>query len=276
MGYGMNEETGDDGAFFTLEANLFESAHGEGMEIVSIKSNRNQVRANTFLRSKGGITNRSGNFNVIEGNVILGEREPRSYGIRVTGQQHRVANNYVADVDGAGLLLVAGEYIQRALSEAWQPLLREGTLLGRVPRYAQVRRASFEHNTFVNCAGGGIEIGSSYKAGWPEAQRVLLPEDNRFVGNLVLQPGALRTLFAPEPDQQPPLDAFRFWPNVFEENAVVGLPPSGVTSPGIETIALALPERGASASPVVQRDDSAASRRPLRPEQVGPSWLKER
>ena len=85
MGYGMNEELGSDGAFFTLERNLFEEAHGEAAEIISIKSNRNVVRFNTFRKTKGGITNRSGNFNVIEGNFILGEGEPRSYGIRVTG-----------------------------------------------------------------------------------------------------------------------------------------------------------------------------------------------
>lgn len=45
MGYGMSEELGDDGAFFTLEGNLFEEAHGEAMEIVSIKSNRNVIRS---------------------------------------------------------------------------------------------------------------------------------------------------------------------------------------------------------------------------------------
>jgi hypothetical protein len=185
MGYGMSEELGEDGAFFTLERNLFEATHGEGMEIVSIKSNRNRIRSNTFLRTKGGITNRSGNFNVIEDNIILGGKEPRSYGIRVTGQHHKVVNNYVADVDGSCLLLVAGEYIEKALTPDYQPILREGTPLGRVPRYAQVKHGVFENNTFVNCGAEPVVIGSSLKAGWPQAQRILMPEDNRIERNAV-------------------------------------------------------------------------------------------
>jgi poly(beta-D-mannuronate) lyase len=185
MGYGMSEELGKDGAFFNLWRNLFEATHGEGMEIVSIKSNRNRIRFNTFRRTKGGITNRSGNFNLIDGNVILGEKEPRSYGIRVTGKYHMIINNYVADVDGSCLLLMAGEYIEKALTPEYQPILREGTPLGRVPRYAQVKHGIFENNTFVNCGGEPIVIGSSLKAGWPQAQRILMPEDNLIRHNVV-------------------------------------------------------------------------------------------
>lgn len=227
VGYGSSEEMGDDGAFFTAEGNLFEEAHGEGMEIISIKSNRNTIRSNTFRRTKGGITNRSGNYNVIEGNFILGEREPRSYGIRVTGHQQRVVNNYVADVDGAGLLLVAGEYIERAVTPQWQPLTRVGTPLGRVPRYAQVTQGTFAHNTFVNC---GIAVGSSYKAGWPQSQRILMPEANRLVNNLVRQTGGKTTLFVADHDPMPPLDVFKFRPNVYEGNIVFGGPIAGKTT----------------------------------------------
>jgi hypothetical protein len=197
MGYGMSEELGEDGAFFSLEGSLFEETHGEGMEIVSIKSNRNVIRGNTFRKTKGGVTNRSGNFNVIESNLILGDREPGSYGIRVTGQHHRVVGNYVADVSGSCLLLVAGEYIEKALTPEYQPILREGTPLGRVPRYAQVKHGVFEKNTFVNCGGQPIVIGSSLKAGWPQAQRILMPEDNRVAQNAILR--------TPPPDPPKPL-----------------------------------------------------------------------
>jgi poly(beta-D-mannuronate) lyase len=254
MGYGMNEELGSDGAFFTAERNLFEEAHGEAAEIISIKSNRNVIRGNTFRRTKGGITNRSGNFNVIEGNIVLGENEPGSYGIRVTGQHHRVVNNYVADVEGPGLLLVAGELYDRALTPEFLPLERAGTPLGRVPRYAQVREGVFAHNRFVNCGSPVVQVGSSYKAGWPRAQRVLLPENNRIAGNLVKprvgpKAAALRVT---EPDHVPPLDALPFAPNELEDNQLLA------------------PEAGSQTATL------APAGKPLRPADVGARWMRDR
>jgi hypothetical protein len=243
MGYGMSEELGADGALFTLEGNLFERTHGEGMEIVSIKSNRNVIRGNTFVGTKGGITNRSGNFNTIEGNVILGEYEPRSYGIRVTGQGHRVTGNVVKDVDGACLLLVAGEYIDRALTPDWQPLARESTPLGRVPRYAHVKDGEFADNTFVNCGSPAIEVGSSYRAGWPQSQRILVPEGNRIVRNVVRRPRGV-SILKTAADPKPPLDIFLFRPNVYDGTRVENA------------------------------DGTDAGVRRLTPADVGPAWMK--
>jgi poly(beta-D-mannuronate) lyase len=260
MGYGMNEELGSDGAFFTAERNLFEEAHGEAAEIISIKSNRNVVRFNTFRKTKGGVTNRSGNFNVIEGNFILGEGEPRSYGIRVTGQYHRVVNNQVVGVAGAGLLLVTGEFIDGPLTPDWQPLLRAGTPLGRVPRYAQVKHGLFARNRFIDCGGPAIEVGSAYKAGWPRGQQVLLPENNHLVENQIRQAesaGATSAtsatsdrplVRATRPDRAPPLDRFRFEPNQIEGNGADART-TAVESPGL---------------------------RPLTPRDVGPRWLRQR
>ncbi len=272
-GYGMSEELGEDGAFFTVERNLFEEAHGEGMEIISIKSNRNVIRGNTFRKTKGGITNRSGNFNLIEGNVILGEHEPRSYGIRVTGQHHKVIDNYVAGVDGAGLLLVAGEHIDAALTPRYDPIARAGTPLGRVPRYAQVREGLFARNTLVDCGGPAIEIGSSYKAGWPQGQRVLLPERNRIVDNLVqaARPdgGSAGAAGAPiaivQPDGQPPLDRFHFAANQVADNVLAG-PAAATGAPAGFRVAPA-PGRPATAGA------SAGRHRPLQPADVGPRWM---
>ena len=252
MGYGMNEELGSDGAFFTVERNLFEEAHGEAAEIISIKSNRNVVRFNTFRKTRGGVTNRSGNFNVIEGNFILGEGEPRSYGIRVTGQYHKVVNNQVVGVAGAGLLLVTGEFIDEPLTGDWQPLLRAGTPLGRVPRYAQVKHGLFARNRFIDCGGPAIEVGSAYKAGWPRGQQVLLPENNHLVENQIRQagPGGVGDrpgVRATRADRAPPLDRFRFEPNQIEANVVS----DQITPP-------------------------ADQARPLTARDVGPRWLRQR
>jgi poly(beta-D-mannuronate) lyase len=255
MGYGMNEELGEDGAFFTVANNLFDEAHGEGMEIISIKSNRNVIRGNTFRRTKGGITNRSGNFNVIQDNVVLGENEPGSYGIRITGQHHRVVGNYVADVEGPGLLLVAGELYERALTPAFLPLLRAGTPLGRVPRYAQVKHGVFANNSFVNCGSPAVQLGASYKAGWPKSQRVLLPEDNQIAGNLVKpRPGPkAAALRVTESERTPPLDALHFAPNRLEDNRLL--------APGAE-------------APPAARPGTAPAAKALRPSDVGARWMR--
>ena len=307
MGYGMSEELGQDGAFCTVERNLFEQAHGEGAEIISIKSNRNVIRDNTFRQTKGGVTNRSGNFNLIEGNFILGENEPRSYGIRVTGQHHRVLNNYVANVAGAGLLLVTGEYIDQPLTERWSPIAREGTPLGRVPRYAQVKHGVFAHNSFVNCGGTGIEVGSSYKAGWPRGQQVLLPESNLIVNNLVRQAGQAVAVRATAPEGARPFDRFVFQTNTFQGNLVFGGPLAGVAPASflvgdpllVDRRGLLRPGRGSPAvnggrgdvtstdidgqprrgKPDIGADEvssAAVRRRPLLPDDVGPGWTRGR
>jgi poly(beta-D-mannuronate) lyase len=151
-GYGGNEELGEDGAFFTIEHNLFERADGEGAEIISLKSNRNIVRFNTIIRTRGGITNRSGNFNTITDNVILCDGAPGAYGLRVTGRHHTVARNYIRG--GAfGLHLMAGEFIERDLTGDYRPIAREGTPLGRVPAYSQARENLVADNVFVDVGG---------------------------------------------------------------------------------------------------------------------------
>ena len=57
----LDEDDADaDGAYFTIEENLFDHADGEGKEIISLKSNHNQVLRNTILSTRGGITIRRG------------------------------------------------------------------------------------------------------------------------------------------------------------------------------------------------------------------------
>lgn len=94
-GYGRTGETGEDGAFFTIESNLFVHAHGEGQEIVSLKSNRNRVIGNTIRGTRGGITLRNGNYNTVQENFIFAEGTEAAYGIRITGEHHTITNNTV-------------------------------------------------------------------------------------------------------------------------------------------------------------------------------------
>ena len=237
--YGDSEELGPDGGFMTIEHNLFERADGEGAEIISLKSNRNVVRFNTFRATIGGIVGRSGNFNTIEGNIILGEKRPGTAGIRVSGQGHVVRNNYIAEVADAALNLYAGEYFVdehgkvAKLTEKFAPIMRENTTYGAVPAYGHVKDGIYESNTFVNNAGPDILIGGLYKSGWPARQRVLMPEGNRVVGNRVFTARDTNaSIHIVKPETAPPLDRLSFKPNVIENNTVsAGAPPAPPRKP---------------------------------------------
>jgi poly(beta-D-mannuronate) lyase len=257
-GYGGNEELGDDGAFFTVERNLFDRADGEGSEIISLKSNRNTVRGNTIVRTRGGITNRSGNFNTITDNVILCDGADGAYGMRITGRHHTVARNYIRG-GTFGLHLMAGEFIERDLTGSYQPIKREGTPLGRVPAYNQARENLIADNALVDIAGIDLLLGNGYKSNWPRAQRVLVPELNRLTGNLVYKPKGGVAVDIAKQDRTTPLDIFRFEPNEFTGNRVLGGTVALLPAPaGMEV----LPAVGPAPTPPAI----------LTPADVGPAW----
>lgn len=260
-GYGGNEELGDDGAFFTIESNLFEHADGEGQEIISLKSNRNRVINNTVWATLGGITNRSGNFNTIEGNVILCQGRKGAYGMRITGQHQRVSNNYIARCD-YGIGLMAGEFIDRDLTGSYSPVTREGTPLGRVPRYNWPRETEISRNTFFDNAGADLTIGSSYKSGWPQSQRILIPEDNLIAENRIVKLSDETAIDGAEQDSFPPLDTFHFAPNRFTANIVAG-----------GTVRLMpMPKGIALRNPATMADNAVPPT--LKPDDVGPAWIQ--
>ncbi|RPE08145.1 T9SS C-terminal target domain-containing protein [Chitinophaga lutea] len=306
-GYGRNEELGTDGAFFTVEYNLFDAADGEGLEMISMKSNRNIVRYNTIKNTKGEITVRSGNFNTIEGNFILGGNKEGSRGIRVVGQHHRIINNYIENVREDAIVLYAGEYIDSFLTPDYKPILRAGTPLGRVPAYGPVKNALIAHNTIINPGGDGMEIGAAYKVSWPTSQRVMLPENCTIVNNVIVKNGGI-AIKSPVQDVNPPLDVFNFQPNIYEGNVIYGATLSMNPAPatGITTMnpLLAITNglyRPSAGSPLINaapgtyatedmdgqlRDNNPdigadeqsglpVIRKPLTPEETGPQWIDE-
>ncbi len=298
---------GEDGAFFTVEYNLFERAHGEGTEIISLKSNHNIVRYNTIRATRGGMTGRRGHYNTFEGNFILGENQEGSTGIRVAGQFQRVINNYISDVSEDGLRLIAGEYVESALTDRYKPFKEKGAS-GRVPKYSQVANSLFAHNTVVNTGGYGIDIGFNYKNQWPETQMVLLPEQNTFVNNLIYQTKK-NAINITVPDEVPPLDFLKFKLNNFTGNIIFGDNNYSAALPaGIQWSDPMLTQdndgvfRLKKESPAVNRgtksdvmtdmngrlrdnrpdigaeefSDSTQHLRPLNADDVGPEWIKSR
>jgi len=303
-GYGGNEEIGEDGAFFTIEGNLLERADGESSEIISFKSNRNRVLNNTIRATRGGITFRSGNYNTVAGNFILGDNRPGCYGMRVTGRHHAIVNNYIADCD-YGISVYAGVYIDEALGEQRRGGVDRGnTPLGRVPNYSWVRFATIAHNTLFNNREFDLYIGDTYN---PRGARALLPAGSVFAENLIVKTNGGVAVDGATQNTQPPYDRFEFMPNTYFANVIHGgtvqfapardgfvardlkltrdenglYRPDGIRA-GVkfpETKAGPLDSPPRREAPGVGAEEFAGTMklgRPLTPDDVGPQWVKDR
>ncbi|MGW0520858.1 chondroitinase-B domain-containing protein [Crossiella sp. NPDC003009] len=148
--------------FTVVESNLFENCDGDP-EIISVKSNDNIVRHNTFRTSQGTLSHRHGNRGAFYGNFFFGDGKAGTGGIRIYGQDHKIYNNYFEGLTGTGydaaLQLDGGDVdTSGALNAHWR-----------------VYRATVAHNTFVGNAAN-IEVGANYK---------LAPVDSVITGNVV-------------------------------------------------------------------------------------------
>ncbi|WP_328908770.1 polysaccharide lyase 6 family protein [Streptomyces sp. NBC_00234] len=90
-------------AHAVVEYNLFERCDGDP-EAISVKSSDNTVRYNTIRDSLGGIVLRHGNRTRVESNYVLGGKE----GLRLYGNDHLIANNYVAGLSGRAMVIGSG------------------------------------------------------------------------------------------------------------------------------------------------------------------------
>jgi len=145
-----------------VENNVFDRCDGE-VEIISSKSNGNIYRGNLFLRSRGTLTLRHGDGNVVERNVFLGHGKDYTGGIRVINRNQTVRGNYMEGLRGTGF---AG-----ALT------VMNGVPNSPVNRYVQVQNAVIERNTVVDSTRVGLGAGS-------DAERTAPPVRSRMSGNL--------------------------------------------------------------------------------------------
>ena len=221
-GYGGFCELGTDGAFFTIEGNLFDHADGEGEEIISLKSNRNRVVGNTILATRGGINIRAGSFNTIQGNIILGKGVEGSAGIRMSGESNVVRDNFISGCDD-GIQLACGDYIKKALTEKFVPTLR-GTPPIQIPFYGQVKNLTLSGNVLVGIKNADLKFGARYKFQWPKLQAILVPEDNLIENNRIVRPhgGAAVVGVLPGTDKDPVIPKLTFLPNKYAGNIIVG------------------------------------------------------
>jgi hypothetical protein len=153
--------------FTVIEHNLFEQCDGDP-EIVSIKTNDNIVRYNTFRRSKGGLTARQGNRSKLYGNFFLGEGVEGTGGIRAYGNDHQIFNNYFEGLTGtanyAPVAITNGDADGAELPGADQS------------KHYRPQRILIANNTLVGNASN-IEIGGSYN---------LPPRDITLANNLIV------------------------------------------------------------------------------------------
>lgn len=117
--------------------NFFEECNGE-VEIISSKTNFNEIRNNVFYKSEGSVVTRHGNYAVIDGNYFIGDGVNKNYGgIRLVNTGHWVINNYFYNI--------IGENFRSPLA------VMNGIPKSPLNRYNQVTDVVVAYNTYVNC-----------------------------------------------------------------------------------------------------------------------------
>lgn len=150
-------------SFTVVENNFFDRCDGE-VEIISSKSGGNVFRGNLFFESRGTLTLRHGNGNVVENNVFLGNRVDHTGGIRVINKRQTVRNNYLQGLTGhrfGGALVIMN-----------------GVPDSPINRYHQVEDAVVENNTIADSDHIELAAGS-------DEERSAPPVRTAFRDNLV-------------------------------------------------------------------------------------------
>jgi poly(beta-D-mannuronate) lyase len=150
-----------------VENNLFYRCDGEH-EIISNKSGGNIYRGNLFLESRGTLTLRHGNNNVVEKNVFFGNQVPDTGGVRVINKGQVVRNNYMHGL--------TGERFRGGL------VVMNGIPNSPLNRYHQVDNALIENNSIIDVDFVELAAGS-------DEERTLPPINSVFRANLVYTDG---------------------------------------------------------------------------------------
>ncbi|MBW4967649.1 alginate lyase [Pseudoalteromonas sp. CR1] len=151
-------------SFTVVEKNYFERTNGE-VEIISVKSGKNQIRNNVFFESRGTLTLRHGNGNVIEENIFFGNGVDHTGGIRIINKDQIVRNNYLEGL--TGYRFGSGFTVMNGVPNS------------PINRYHQVENATLENNTFVNVSHVQLAAGS-------DAERSAAPINSVMKNNLII------------------------------------------------------------------------------------------
>lgn len=146
-----------------VENNYFDRCDGE-LEIISNKSGRNIFRKNTFFQSRGTLTMRHGNNNIVEDNVFFGNEADHTGGIRVINAGQTVRNNYMEGLKGTRF---GGAFV-----------VMNGVPNGPINRYDPVKDAVIKNNSLINSDNVQFGAGS-------DEERSAVPTDSVFESNLI-------------------------------------------------------------------------------------------
>ncbi len=231
-------------SFTVVENNYFDQCNGE-VEIISVKSGKNQLRNNVFFESRGTLTLRHGNGNVIENNVFFGNGVDHTGGIRVINKDQIIRNNYLEGLTGyrfgSGLTVM------------------NGVPNSPINRYHQVDNALITNNTLINVDHIQIAAGS-------DAERSAVPINSKVENNLIFN----------ENNQQPftlfdDISGVEFSNNVANTKVVTALE-SGISQ---QKLVLVRAENGllypSNSVLGVSKELS-----PITKEQTGPNWYPKR
>lgn len=146
-----------------VENNVFDRTDGE-VEIISSKSGGNIFRGNVFLKSRGTLTLRHGDDNIVERNVFLGGGKDYTGGIRVINRGQTIRDNYIEGMRGT------------AFSSALA--IMNGVPNSPVNRYVEVEGATIENNTIIDSRRIGFNVGA-------DDERSAPPSNTSFANNLL-------------------------------------------------------------------------------------------
>ncbi|MCY4427436.1 MAG: polysaccharide lyase 6 family protein [Halieaceae bacterium] len=147
-----------------VENNYFDRCNGE-LEIISNKSGKNVFRGNVFLESRGTLTLRHGNDNLVEANVFLGNGVEHTGGIRVINKRQVIRNNYLSGLTGhrfGGALVIMN-----------------GVPDSPINRYHQVEDSLIENNSLIDNEHIEFAAGS-------DEERSAVPIRSTFRNNLIV------------------------------------------------------------------------------------------
>lgn len=150
-------------SYTIVEDNYFDRCDGE-VEIISNKSGSNVIRGNVFFESRGTLTLRHGNDNLVENNVFFGNGVEHTGGIRLINKRQTIRNNYMIGLTGTrfggGLVVM------------------NGVPNSPINRYHQVEDSLIENNTIIDVQHIELAAGS-------DDERSAVPITTRFINNLI-------------------------------------------------------------------------------------------
>ena len=233
-------------SYTLVENNYFDRCDGE-VEIISVKSGKNKILNNVFFESRGTLTLRHGNGNIIEENIFFGNGVDHTGGIRVINKDQIVRNNYIEGL--TGYRFGSGFTVMNGVPNS------------KINRYHQVENALIENNSLINVQHIQLAAGS-------DAERSAVPIKSTMQNNLIYNDNG-----------QQPFTLFDDVSGIAFKGNVANTVAHEKLALGINQvkIVLKLAENGLLYPKAAKLANKGASKNlsPIKKSATGPSWYKK-